>query len=87
MLVEGWLVDNLYWWDVCYTEAVIETDQNLKMGRIYEAIAALEQRLLSPVEPGSDESIKLTAARADLQRLKSENCHSLTHHSTETADA
>lgn len=87
MQVEGWLMENLYWWEVCYTEAVIETDQNLKMGRVYEAIAALQQRLLSPVEPGSDEGIKLAAAQADLQRLKSEFCDGLTHRSTETADA
>ena len=87
MQVEGWLMENLYWWEVCYTEAIIETYQNLKMGRIYEAIAALDQRLLSPLEPGSDEGIKLTAARADLQRLKSEMCVGLAHQSTEIADA
>jgi hypothetical protein len=56
------------------SQLVLETDQNLKVGRIYEAIAAIEQRLLSPIEPGSGEEKALKAANAGLARLKSEAC-------------
>jgi hypothetical protein len=66
---------DLYWWWVCYNEAVLETNPNLKVGRIYEAIAAIEQRLLSPIEPCSDEAVALKAASAGLARLKSEACN------------
>ncbi len=65
-------MEDLYWWQVCYIEAVLETDPNLRVGRIYEAIAAIEQRLLSPVEPGSYEETALKAANAGLARLKPE---------------
>jgi hypothetical protein len=65
-------MEDLYWWHVCYIEAVLETDPNLRVGRIYEAIAAVEQRLLSPVEPGSYAETALKAANAGLTRLKSE---------------
>jgi hypothetical protein len=67
-------MENLYWWEACFIEAMLETDKSLKLARIYEAIAAIEQRLLSPVEPGSDENIKLKAAQAGLMRRKSALC-------------
>ena len=80
-------MDDLYWWQTVYIEALLETDENLKVGRIYEAIAALEQRLLSPVDPGSDEDIKLKAAQAGLTRLKSEVCNGLISQPTKITDA
>jgi hypothetical protein len=39
-----------YLWHAAYMAAVYETDDSLMDGRILEARAALEQRLLSPIE-------------------------------------
>ena len=39
-----------YLWQAAYMAAVYETDDSLMDGRILEARAALEQRLLSPIE-------------------------------------
>lgn len=80
-------MENLYWWEACFIEAKLETDESLKLARIYEAIAAIEQRLLSPVDPGSDEDIKLKAAQAGLARLKSGMCNGLISQPTKITDA
>jgi hypothetical protein len=80
-------MENLYWWEACFLEAVMETDESLKLARIYEAIAAIEQRLLSPVEPGSDEEIKVKAAQIGLSRLKSDLCNSLISQPAKITDA
>jgi hypothetical protein len=77
---------DLYWWWVCYIEAVLETDPNLKVGRIYEAIAAIEQRLLSPIELGSDEAIALKVANAGVARLKSEACQAFICQASESTN-
>ena len=44
-----------YLWFESYLNAICETDETTKAGRILEARSALEERLLSPVRPGSDE--------------------------------
>ena len=38
-----------YSWQQAYLAAVLETDNDLMPFRIYEALAAIEQRLLSPM--------------------------------------
>ena len=43
-------MDGIYPWQAAYLAAVCETDDSLMDGRILEARAALEQRLLSPIE-------------------------------------
>ncbi len=43
-------MDCIYPWQAAYLAAVCETDDSLMDGRILEARAALEQRLLSPIE-------------------------------------
>ena len=48
-LVEG-AVESQYTWREAYIHAVLETQPDLKLVRIYEAIAAIEQRRLSPIE-------------------------------------
>jgi hypothetical protein len=63
---------DLYLWQVSYINALVETDASLKTCRVYEAIAAVEQRLLSPIEPGSPESQALIIAQANLLRLKAD---------------
>ena len=51
-----------YTWREPYVHAVLEIDPNLRLVQICEAIAAIEQRRLSPVE-ADDERNEL--ARAD----------------------
>jgi hypothetical protein len=61
-----------YTWQNVYMAAVCETDNERMMNRIYEALAAIEQRRLSPVEAESEEDHALTAAEAGLQSLITE---------------
>jgi len=60
-----------YAWLECYLHAVLETDPDRKFVQTCEAIAAVEQRRLSPIE--SDEELQ-ELARADegIQALISE---------------
>ena len=60
-----------YAWRECYLDAVSETDPNLRLGRIYEAIAAFEKRRLSPVET-EEELRQLTKAEEGIQTLIAE---------------
>jgi hypothetical protein len=43
----------MYSWQPDYIAAILETDDTKLPHRLYEAIAAIEQRLLSPVEAGT----------------------------------
>ena len=45
-----------YAWRECYVHAVLETNPELKFVQICEAVAAIEQRRLSPIE--SDEELR-----------------------------
>jgi hypothetical protein len=73
MVVGRCLMENRYWWEVCYIEAAIETDKNLKLARIDEANEAIKQRLLRPIRPGGAEYTRLKLAQAALERLKAES--------------
>jgi hypothetical protein len=55
-----------------YIGALLETDDSKLAHRIYEALAAIEQRLLSPVESGSDEEKALKTAQKLLAIIKAE---------------
>jgi len=59
----------IYGWQSVYVRAILETDDLLITGRIYEAISALEQRRLSPVENNSDEDFALNNAEAGIKAL------------------
>jgi hypothetical protein len=61
-----------YPWQVSYIAAVLETNPILRVSKIIEALAALEHRLLSPVEPGSAEETALKLAKVGLARLKAD---------------
>jgi hypothetical protein len=61
-----------YLWQAAYNAAVLETDNSRMALRIYEAIAAIEQRLLSPVEPGSEEQRALKDAQVGISALRVE---------------
>jgi hypothetical protein len=65
-------MDSTYVWQPAYLAAVGETDDERMMGRILEARAAIEQRLLVPVEKDSAEYRELTAAQRALELLKFE---------------
>ena len=62
----------MYLWQQNYIAAILETDDTKLPHLIYEAIAAIEQRRLSPVEAGSDEDKALTRAQKLIGVLKAE---------------
>jgi hypothetical protein len=57
-------------WQRAYLAAVLETDNDLMPSRIYEALAAIGQRLLSPME--AIEQGIIDDARTGLLTLKAE---------------
>jgi hypothetical protein len=59
-----------YSWQQAYLAAVLETDNDLMSLRIYEALAAVEQRLLSPME--AIEQRVIDDAQTGLLTLKAE---------------
>lgn len=61
-----------YGWQTAYLAAVCETDDAMMMGRILEARASIEQRLLAPIEEESLEYRELLAAKKALETLHSE---------------
>jgi hypothetical protein len=63
-------MDGTYIWQPAYLAAVYETNDEVMMGRILEARAAIEQRLLVPMEKDSAEHRELLAARKALELLK-----------------
>jgi hypothetical protein len=62
-----------YLWQAAYLAAVCETDDSLMDGRILEARAALEQRLLSPIE--GEEYRAIENAERALEVLRAERIH------------
>jgi hypothetical protein len=64
--------EKTYDWQQPYTAAIWETDNLLKEGRISEALSAVEERRLSPVQAGSDEGHALAEADAGIQNLITE---------------
>jgi hypothetical protein len=61
-----------YLWFDSYLNAICETDDTKKSGRILEARSALEERLLSPVPPGGDEEKAIETAQTGLKKLAAE---------------
>jgi hypothetical protein len=62
----------VYLWQDAYRSAVLETDDVLMPTRIYEALAAIEQRLLSPIDAGCEEHRAIKDAQSGLLTLKAE---------------
>ena len=58
-----------YSWFESYQNAICETDETKKAGLLLEARSALEQRLLSPVLPNSEEEIAINRALQGLAVL------------------
>jgi hypothetical protein len=61
-----------YPWQAAYRAAILETDDAALSLRIYEALAAIEQRRLGELEPDSEEDRALEAAERGLLALKAE---------------
>jgi hypothetical protein len=63
---------SMYLWQDAYISAVLETDDTLMPTRIYEALAAIEQRVLSPIEADCEEHRALKEAQRVLLTLRAE---------------
>jgi hypothetical protein len=61
-----------YTWQAAYQAAILETDNASMSLRIYEALAAIEQRRLSDLDLGSEEDRALQDAERGLLALKAE---------------
>jgi hypothetical protein len=61
-----------YAWRECYVHAVLETNDELRFVQICEAVAAIEQRRLSPVKT-DEERWALTNAEEGIQALIAES--------------
>lgn len=66
------MLETKYLWQAAYLAAVCETDDDAMPGRILEALAALEQRLLSPGEMDAEELKAIKDAQDGLEGLKAE---------------
>ena len=62
----------IYGWQSLYARAILETDDLMITERIYEAISAVEQRRLNPVESNSDEDCALNDAELGIKALISD---------------
>jgi hypothetical protein len=62
----------IYGWQTVYVRAILETDDALITERLYDALSALEQRRLGPVESNSDEDCVLNKAEAGIKALITE---------------
>jgi hypothetical protein len=56
-----------YWWEVPYILAILQTAEPSMHNAIFEAIAAMEQRRMTPVNAA--EEVALAGAEAGLQLL------------------
>ena len=65
-------LNEAYTWQAAYNAAILETDNAAMPLRVYEALAAIEQRCLSPIEEDSEEDRALRAAEVGLQTLRAE---------------
>ena len=58
-----------YSWQEPYLEAVKENDSSKLFHHLLEAIAAIEQRLLSPIDVNSDEYRQIETTRRGISEL------------------
>ena len=60
----------MYSWQDDYLATIAETDPIKLRRRLYEAVAAIEQRRLSPIDPGTEEHQAIERAERALRILK-----------------
>jgi hypothetical protein len=65
-------MEEKYTWQAVYRAAILETDNAAMSLRIYEALAAIEQRRLSELESDGEEDRALEDAERGLLALKAE---------------
>jgi hypothetical protein len=70
---EGLVMDGIFAWQASYLDAICETDDSLIEGRILEVQAALEQRLLRPIE--REEALAIHRAAKGLETLRMERVY------------
>lgn len=70
----------IYPWQEPYLNAVQETDDSKMPHHLMEAIAAIEQRLLSPIDKNSLEYRAIENTRRGIEVLRAERCPSVTSH-------
>jgi hypothetical protein len=80
-------MNGTYIWQPAYLAAVYETNDEVMMGRILEARAAIEQRLLVPIEEDSLEYRELLAAQKALEVLKFERVDQIDLHTSASSGA
>ena len=68
----------IYPWQQPYLQAVQETDDAKMPHHLMEAIAAIEQRLLSPIDKNSLEYRAIENTRRGIEVLRAERCPSVT---------
>ena len=66
----------MYAWEQPYIEAILETDDRKMPHHLMEAMASIEQRLLSPVDKNSEEFRAIQTTLANIQTLREERGHS-----------
>jgi hypothetical protein len=59
-----------YPWQIPYFKTLYETDFSVLPIRVKEALEAVDQRLKSPVEPGSAEELALKRAKTGLLAMQ-----------------
>jgi hypothetical protein len=60
----------MYLWQDDYIATLAETDPAKQLSLVYKAMVAIEQRRLSPLEPGSEEHQAIERAEKALAILK-----------------
>ena len=65
-------MDGTYPWQAAFHAVILETDPAAMPLRVFDALSAIEERRLRPVDPGSDEERALENAKQSILTLKAE---------------
>lgn len=74
----------MYSWQQPYIKAVQETDDSQMPNHLIQATAAIQQRLLNPIDENSEEYRAIVAARLGIKVLLEERCNAGTNDVAET---
>jgi hypothetical protein len=66
-LQAGAFMEAVYSWQAAYNAALVETNPDLRPERVYKALLAIEERLLSLIKQNSDEFQALRLAAQSLE--------------------
>ncbi len=65
----------MYAWQQPYLQAMKETDDEKMPLHLMEAVASIEQRLLSPIDENSEEFRAIQYTQRRIETLLRERCH------------